>query len=39
MNPQVAAAAYVLLILGLFWLDRDGKVRVSTALWIPHSGF
>jgi exopolysaccharide production protein ExoQ len=35
MNPQVATAAYVLLILGLFWLDRDRKVRVPTALWIP----
>lgn len=35
MNPQVAAAVYVLLILTLFWCAREPKVRTSTALWIP----
>lgn len=35
MTPQAATLAYVCLILGLFWLDRDPKVRTSKALWIP----
>ena len=35
MSPLVATVLYVLLILGLFWLDRDKKVRTSAALWIP----
>jgi O-antigen ligase len=35
MSPQIATAAYLLLILGLFWFDRDRKVRTSSALWIP----
>jgi exopolysaccharide production protein ExoQ len=35
MNPQIATAAYLLLILGLFWFDRELKVRTSSALWIP----
>ena len=32
---NIATAIYVLLILGLFWLDRDPKARTSSALWIP----
>jgi len=35
MTPQIASAAYVALILALFWFDRDHKVRTSWALWIP----
>ena len=35
MNPQLATAVYITLILGLFWLDRDRKERISSALWIP----
>src|ERR1041385_4409909 len=35
MNPQIAAFAFGVLILGLFVLDRDPKVRTSKALWIP----
>lgn len=35
MSPSLAALVYSLLIAGLFWLDRDPKVRTSVALWIP----
>jgi exopolysaccharide production protein ExoQ len=35
MPPQLAAAVCTVGILGLFWLDRDEKVRTSAALWIP----
>lgn len=35
MPPAIATVICVLLILGLFWLDRDQKVRTSLALWIP----
>jgi exopolysaccharide production protein ExoQ len=35
MSPQNASAACVLLILTLFWFDRERKVRISPALWIP----
>lgn len=35
MSPAIATAVYALLILALFWLDRDQKVRTSVALWIP----
>ena len=35
MNPALAAVLYSVLILGLFWLDRDRKVRTSPALLIP----
>src|SRR5271166_3600399 len=35
MPPQVAAAIYVFVILGLFWLDREKGARPSRALWIP----
>jgi exopolysaccharide production protein ExoQ len=35
MPPGIATTVYALLILGLFWLDRDRKVRTSGALWIP----
>src|SRR5215469_2027917 len=34
MNPQTASAVYLVLILGLFWLDREHK-RTPRALWIP----
>ncbi len=35
MPSSMAAAAYVALILGLFWLDRDPKSKTSFALWLP----
>jgi len=35
MPPPIAAAICTVGILGLFWLDRDLKVRTSPALWIP----
>jgi exopolysaccharide production protein ExoQ len=35
MPPPVAAVLFVCGILGLFYLDRDKKVRSSWALWIP----
>lgn len=35
MPPHVAAAAFALGILGLFWLDRHEGVKTSRALWIP----
>ena len=35
MSPGIATVVYALLILGLFWLDRDPKARTSAALWIP----
>lgn len=35
MPSYVAAIAFVFLILGLFWLDRDAKSRTSVALWVP----
>jgi exopolysaccharide production protein ExoQ len=35
MNPQIATAAYLILIAGLFWLDRGRKIETSRALWIP----
>jgi hypothetical protein len=35
MHQQVATFLYIVLIAGLFWLDRDPEARVSKALWIP----
>jgi exopolysaccharide production protein ExoQ len=35
MPPVIASLAYTALILGLFWIDRDPKVRTSKALWLP----
>jgi exopolysaccharide production protein ExoQ len=35
MPPSIAATICTVGILGLFWLDRDEKVRTSIALWIP----
>src|ERR1700676_4491519 len=35
MPPAVATCGYVLLIMGLFWLDRNPRGRTSAALWIP----
>jgi exopolysaccharide production protein ExoQ len=35
MAPALATFIVVVGILGLFWLDRDPKVRTSAALWIP----
>ena len=34
MPPFVAAVAFVALIVGLIWLDREGASRTSPALWI-----
>lgn len=33
--PSIATVVYVIGIIGLFWLDRDPKVRLSKALLIP----
>ena len=35
MSPAIATVVYSLLIVGLFWLDRDKKARTSVGLWIP----
>jgi len=35
MPPRVAAIAYALGILGLFWLDRDDEEHASKAVWLP----
>ena len=35
MSPQIATVAYVALILGLFWLDRDRSTPTSFGLWVP----
>lgn len=35
MQPHLATILFVLGILGLYYLDRDAKTRVSKALWIP----
>ena len=35
MPPQLAAIIFAIGIAGLFFFDRDKKVRVSKALWIP----
>jgi exopolysaccharide production protein ExoQ len=35
MSSAIATVAYIVLVLGLFWLDRNPKVRTSSALWIP----
>ena len=35
MPPQIATVLFAAGIAGLFWLDRDGSVRVSKALWLP----
>jgi len=33
--PQIATVLFAVGIAGLFWLDRDGSVRVSKPLWLP----
>jgi len=35
MSGRIATLLFVIGILGLFWLDRDRKLRPSKALWIP----
>ena len=35
MPPSVAATIFAIGIAGLFFVDRDKRVRVSKALWIP----
>jgi len=35
MSSASASIVFVLLILGLFWLDRDQSSRTSGTLWIP----
>ena len=39
MSPLIASAVFCMGILGLFWLDRDSRSRVSGALWIPSIWF
>ena len=34
MSPQIAPGFYVLVILGLFWLDREKNSRTSPGLWV-----
>lgn len=35
MTTQIATAFYALVIVGLFFLDRDSTAKPSPALWIP----
>ena len=35
MSSWTALIVYALGIVGLFFLDRDGSVRTSKALWLP----
>lgn len=35
MPPAIAAAFCAILIVGLFWLDRDEKAKSSMTNWIP----
>jgi exopolysaccharide production protein ExoQ len=35
MSPTIATFIFVVVILGLFWLDRNREARPSVALWIP----
>src|SRR6516162_2620635 len=35
MTPQIATAAYLMMIAGLFWLDRQSRSETTRALWIP----
>jgi O-antigen ligase len=35
MSPLVAAVVFAIGIIGVFYLDRDKKTRVSIALWLP----
>jgi O-antigen ligase len=35
MSPGIATVVCGIVVLGLFWLDRDQKARTSGALWIP----
>jgi O-antigen ligase len=32
---QIATLAYIIFIVGLFWLNRETEVRTSRALWLP----
>jgi O-antigen ligase len=35
MPPHLATVVFIILILALFWLDRDPEARTSMALWVP----
>lgn len=35
MSQQLATDLFILGIVGLFWLNRDGSERPSKALWLP----
>src|SRR5262249_8818754 len=35
MNPRTATAVYAVLIIALFWLDREKKDKTSICLWFP----
>jgi len=35
MPPQIATLVFAVGAAGLFWLNRDGSVRVSKSLWLP----
>lgn len=39
MPPFIAAIFFTIGILGVFYLDRDKKTRVSKTLWIPTAWF
>jgi len=39
MSPTVAALIFCLVIVGLFWLDRDPRSRTSVGLWIVWAWF
>ncbi len=34
MNQSIATLLYIAVICGLFWLDRDRKLRTSPGLWV-----
>jgi exopolysaccharide production protein ExoQ len=35
MNPLLAAGCFMIMILGLLWLDRGSSGRISKTMWVP----
>jgi exopolysaccharide production protein ExoQ len=35
LTESIGPTVYYLIVLGLFWLDREPKDRTSAALWVP----